>query len=189
MVHHSYLFLNRRLKDAYLVHLCNEAERAGQTTAIFTRSVSETRRVSRLLDTLKIGAISLQSHLSPSARAAALDKLRRKECYVVVTTDVAATLDPMIPDVHRIINFSLTRKMDPDTYNERLNSVGHVAAGDSGHVITFVTQYDVEVYSRLEKALAVPLAEYAVDMDMVMSYRGQVEEAALEDPSLRDTDC
>ncbi|KAK0646460.1 P-loop containing nucleoside triphosphate hydrolase protein [Cercophora newfieldiana] len=179
MVHHSYLFLDQRLKDAHLVHLCNEAQRASQATAIFTRSVSETRRVSLLLNTLNIGAISLQSDLSPSTRAASLDKLRRKECHVVVTTDVAAGFGPMIPKVDRIINFSLVLwKLTPETYTKRIGNVkNHV--GSSGLAITFVTQYDIEVYMRLEKILGVPLAEYAVDMDMIMLCKGQVEEAAL----------
>ncbi|KAK1760995.1 P-loop containing nucleoside triphosphate hydrolase protein [Echria macrotheca] len=138
MVHHYYLFLNQRLKDAHLVHLCNEAQKASQTTAIFTRSVSETQRVSRLLNTLKIGVVSLQSDLSPSARAASLDKLRRKECYAIVTTDVtAAGLDP-IPQVDRIINFSLTWKMNPEIYTQRISNISHV--GNLGLAITFVTQ-------------------------------------------------
>jgi hypothetical protein len=41
---------------------------------------------------------------------------------------------------------------------------------------------DVELYLRFKKD--VTLKEYTVNMDMVMSCRGQVEEAALEDPSL-----
>ncbi|KAK3293993.1 P-loop containing nucleoside triphosphate hydrolase protein [Chaetomium fimeti] len=184
MVYHYYLFLEHRLKDAYLVHLCKEAQRTGQTTAIFTQSVSETRRVSRLLDALKIGVVSLQIDLSPSARAASLDKLRRKECHALVTTDVAATLGP-IPDVDRIINLTLTWKMNPEIYTKRASHIGH--AGTSGQVMTFVTQYDMEVYDRQNKVLGVPLVEYTVDMDSVMSCREQVEEAALEDPSLRDT--
>ncbi|KAK3335467.1 P-loop containing nucleoside triphosphate hydrolase protein [Cercophora scortea] len=189
MVHHSYIFLNQQLKDAHLVHLCNEAQRASQTTAIFTRSVPETHRVSRLLNALNIGAISLHCDLSPAARAASLDKLRRKECRVIVTSDVAAAgpgLDP-IPMVDRAINFSLVSwKMKPETYTQRIRNVkNHV--GDSGLAITFITQYDLDVYLRLEKALAVPVAQYAVDMDMAMVCRGQVEQAAREDPLLRDT--
>ncbi|KAK4164760.1 hypothetical protein QBC43DRAFT_334300 [Cladorrhinum sp. PSN259] len=140
MMHHYYLYLNRKLKDAHLIHLCNEAQRTGQTTAIFTRSLSETRRVSRLLHSLKMGIVSLQSNLSRSARAAALDKLRRKECHAIVTTDVAATLDPIrVPVVDRIINFSLTWKMTAGTYMQRISNVD--GAGSSWHgAITFVTQ-------------------------------------------------
>ncbi|KAH6855740.1 hypothetical protein B0I37DRAFT_350887 [Chaetomium sp. MPI-CAGE-AT-0009] len=122
MVHHYYTFVDQRLKDAYLVHLCHEAERAGQTTAIFTRSVSETRRVSRLLDTLKICAVSLQCDLSPSARTASLDKIRRKECHAIVTTDAAATLGPIL-NVDRIINFSLTWRMNLETYTKRIGNI------------------------------------------------------------------
>jgi ATP-dependent RNA helicase DDX47/RRP3 len=138
MVDHYYVFLADRLKDACLVHLCNEARAAKQTTTIFTRSISETRRVCGLLYAISIGTISLHCDLSPSERAASLDKLRRKECYVIVTTDVAADLDP-IPKVNRIINYSLTWKMTPQTYTQRTgNVVGHI--GNSGQVVTLATQ-------------------------------------------------
>ncbi|KAH6651385.1 hypothetical protein F5144DRAFT_609146 [Chaetomium tenue] len=96
----------RRHKDAHLIHLCSEAQWADQTMVIFTQSISETRRVSRLLDAIKIGAVSLSCDLSPSERAASLGKILRKECYIIVTTDVAANLSP-IPKVNRIINHCL----------------------------------------------------------------------------------
>jgi superfamily II DNA/RNA helicase len=137
MVYHYYIFLDHRLKDAYLVYLCNETERAGQTTAIFTRSDPETRRVSRLLDTLKIGAVSLQCDLSPSARTASLNKLHRKKCHAIVTTDAAATLGPIL-NVDRIINFSLTWRMNLETYTKRIGNIGH--GGNLGQAVTFVTQ-------------------------------------------------
>ncbi|KAB5523061.1 hypothetical protein GE09DRAFT_1153754 [Coniochaeta sp. 2T2.1] len=187
MVHHSYIFLAHWLKDAYLVHLCSEAQKAGQTTAIFTNSVSETRRLSRLLDTLYIGVVSLEADLTPSARAAALDKLRRRECHAIVATDVAAALNPTIPmpKVDRIINFSLVGwKMKPETYNQRVSNVGC----HDRHAITFVTQYCVGSKMGLEKALGAPLAEYAVDFDMVIPCHVQVHLATLRDPSLRDPD-
>ncbi|KAK0704406.1 P-loop containing nucleoside triphosphate hydrolase protein [Lasiosphaeris hirsuta] len=186
MVHHYYLFIEKQPKDAYLVYLCKEAQRAGQTTAIFTRTISETRRVSRLLDALKIDTISLHCDLSPSARAASLDKLRRKEYHAIVTTDVAAALDP-IPKVGRIINFSLTWKINHETYAQRISNIGH--AGSSGQAISFVTQYDLDNYMCMERFLDVPFTKYNVDDDIAMSScRGQVEEAASEDPSLKDTD-
>ncbi|KAB5517436.1 hypothetical protein GE09DRAFT_1157726 [Coniochaeta sp. 2T2.1] len=187
MVHHSYIFLAYWLKDAYLVHLCSEAQKTGQTTAIFTNSVSETRRVSRLLATLYIGVVSLEADLPTSARAAALDKLRRRDCHAVVTTDLAAALDPTLPmpKVDRIINFSLVGwKMKPETYTQRVSNVG----GHTRHAITFVSQYCVESKRGVEKALGAPLAEYAVDFDMVIHCHVQVHLATLRDPSLRDPD-
>lgn len=137
MVHQYYLFFPKHLRDAYLVHLCKEAQRAGQTTAISTQYVSETRQVSRLRNTLGIGAVLLQSDLSPSERAASLDRLRRKERHALVTTDVAASLGP-IPAVDRIINLRVTWNMNPETYQQRISNVDD--AGNSGQAITFVTQ-------------------------------------------------
>ncbi|KAK0614077.1 hypothetical protein B0T14DRAFT_557459 [Immersiella caudata] len=184
MIHvdHYYLFIAQRLKDACLVHLCNEAQAANQTTAIFTQSISETRRVSHLLDALKIRAVSLHCDLSLSERAASLGKLRRKECPVIVTTDIAANLGPtMIPMVNRIINYGVTAwRMTPNTYTQRTSHIAHTE--NPGQVITFITEYDVEFCLRLKDDLA--LKEHTVNMDTVMTFREQVKEAAREDPSL-----
>ena len=138
MVDHYYVFLAQQLRDACLVHLCNEARAANKTTAIFTRSIFETRRVSRLLDdAVRIDVVSLHCDLSSSERAASLDRLRRRECYIIVTTDAAANLGP-IPKAGRIINYSLTWKMTTQIYTQRTSNVGHT--GNSGQAITLVTQ-------------------------------------------------
>ncbi|KAK0727497.1 hypothetical protein B0T26DRAFT_672151 [Lasiosphaeria miniovina] len=159
------------------------------TTAIFTRSVSETHRITRLLNTLNIGTVSLQNDLSRQSRVVAFNKLNFKECHAIVATDVAAILCDPIPRVDRIIHFSLTWSVTAEAYTRRCvsNALGLDGDDDSRHAITFVTQHDVEIYLRLENALDVPMAEYAVDVDMVMACKGQVDEAVREDPSLRDT--
>ncbi|KAK3366150.1 hypothetical protein B0T24DRAFT_670266 [Lasiosphaeria ovina] len=127
-----------------------------------------------------------------SSRAVAFNKLNVKECYAIVTTNVAAILCDPIPRVDRIIYFSLTWSVTAETYTRRCvsNALGPGSDGDSRHAITFVTQqvtqHDAEIYLHLENALDVPMAEYAVDMDMAMACKRQVDEAVRRDPSLRD---
>ncbi|KAK3318833.1 P-loop containing nucleoside triphosphate hydrolase protein [Apodospora peruviana] len=165
-----YLFIPHMHKDTYLVYLCNEF--TGQTIIIFTRTVLETQRIAILLRTLGMGAIPLHGGLSQSARLGALNKFRAGSREILVATDVAARgLD--IPNVDCVLNFDLPQ--DSKTYVHR---VGRTArAGKSGHAISFVTQYDLEIWLRIETALGTKLQEYSLQKDEVMVFKERVEEA------------
>jgi len=57
-------------------------------------------------------------------------------------TDVAAGFGPgPFPEVQvdRVINYSLTWKMNPQVYGQRTRNVGHAGTGHSRQVITLVT--------------------------------------------------
>lgn len=166
----SYLFLPHKHKDIYLVYLLNEF--VGQSTIIFTRTVHETQRISFLLRSLGFGAIPLHGQLSQSARLGALGKFRSRSRDILVATDVAARgLD--IPSVDVVLNFDLPT--DSKTYVHR---VGRTArAGKSGVAISFVTQYDVEIWLRIEGALGKKLKEYELEKDEVMVLAERVGEA------------
>lgn len=166
----SYLFFPHKHKDVYLAYLMNEF--AGQSVIVFTRTVHETQRVAILLRTLGFGAIPLHGQLSQSARLGALAKFRSRSRNILVATDVAARgLD--IPSVDVVLNFDLSP--DSKTYVHR---VGRTArAGKSGHAISFVTQYDVEVWLRIEAALGRKLKEYELSKDEVMVLAERVDEA------------
>ncbi|PKX94654.1 RNA-dependent ATPase RRP3 [Aspergillus novofumigatus IBT 16806] len=166
----SYLFLPHKHKDIYLVYLLNEF--VGQSAIIFSRTVHETQRISFLLRSLGFGAIPLHGQLSQSARLGALGKFRSRSRDILVATDVAARgLD--IPSVDVVLNFDLPT--DSKTYVHR---VGRTArAGKSGVAISFVTQYDVEIWLRIEGALGKKLNEYDLEKDEVMVLAERVGEA------------
>lgn len=166
----SYLFIPHKHKDIYLVYLLNEF--AGQSAIIFMRTVHETQRIAFLLRALGFGAIPLHGQLSQSARLGALGKFRSRSRDILVATDVAARgLD--IPSVDVVLNFDLPT--DSKTYIHR---VGRTArAGKSGVAISFVTQYDVEIWMRVEAALGKKLKEYDVPKDEVMVLAERVGEA------------
>lgn len=151
----SYTFMPHKNKDVHLVHILNE--RAGQTAIIFTRTINETQRISIMLRTLGFPAIPIHGQLSQSARLAAMNKFRAKFQTMLIATDVAARgLD--IPSVDLILNYDLPH--DSETYIHR---VGRTArAGKSGIAISLVTQYDVEIWLRIEKALGEKVDERTV---------------------------
>ncbi|KAI6246103.1 ATP-dependent rRNA helicase rrp3 [Erysiphe necator] len=166
----NYIFIPLIHKDTYLVFLLNEF--AGRSAIIFTRTVNETQRIAILLRSLGFGAIPLHGQLSQSARLGALNKFRAKSREILVATDVAARgLD--IPSVDIVLNYDL-----PPESKTYIHRVGRTArAGKSGHAISLVTQYDIEIFKRIETALKLELTEFETDKDEVMIFKARVEEA------------
>ncbi|KAI0126237.1 P-loop containing nucleoside triphosphate hydrolase protein [Xylariales sp. AK1849] len=166
----NYLFVPLMHKDTYLIFLVNEF--AGRSAIIFTRTVYETQRIAILLRSLGFPAIPLHGQLSQTARLGALNKFKTGFRDVLVATDVAARgLD--IPKVDVVINYDLPQ--DSKTYVHR---VGRTArAGASGRALSIVTQYDIEIWLRIEAALGKKLEEYETDKAEVMVFKSRVEEA------------
>ncbi|KAI1322785.1 DEAD-domain-containing protein [Xylariaceae sp. FL0255] len=168
-----YLFIPHSHKDIYLIHILNEF--VGRSTIIFTRTVFEAQRISILVRFLGFKGIPLHGQLSQSARLGALNKFKSSARDILIATDVAARgLD--IPSVDVVINYDLPG--DSKTYIHR---VGRTArAGKAGQAISVVSQYDLEVYARIEAALNTKLPEFATERDEVMVFRPRVEEAQRE---------
>lgn len=157
-------------KDTYLVYLLNEF--SGRSAIVFTRTVNETQRLALLLRALGFGAIPLHGQLSQSARLGALNKFRAGSRNILIATDVASRgLD--IPNVDVVFNYDLPG--DDKTYIHR---VGRTArAGKSGHAISLVTQYDLEIWQRIEKSLGKRQDVYQTVKDEVMLFKLRVEDA------------
>ena len=166
----SCVLMPYKRKDISLVYLVNEHQ--GKATIIFTRTVNETQRLAILLRFLGFRAIPLHGQLSQSARLGALSKFRARTRDILVATDVAARgLD--IPSVDLVINFDLPP--DSKTYIHR---VGRTArAGKSGQAISFVTQYDLEIWQRTEAALGKKLGVFPITEEEAMVLGERVGEA------------
>jgi ATP-dependent RNA helicase DDX47/RRP3 len=168
----NFILIPHKDKDLYLVYLLSDLL-AGLTVIIFTRTVNETQRLSYLLRALGLSAIPIHGQLSQSSRLGALGKFRSRSRSILVATDVAARgLD--IPSVDCVLNFDL-----PDDSKTYVHRVGRTArAGKSGKAISFVTQYDAEVWLRIEHALGKKLAELdGVVKEEVRVFGDRVNEA------------
>ncbi|KAM0322031.1 hypothetical protein ACHAQA_009774 [Verticillium albo-atrum] len=166
----NYLFIPHAMKDVYCVNLINSF--IGQTTIVFLRTVHDTQRLAILLRTLGFSALPLHGQLSQSARLGALNKFRAGSRDILVATDVAARgLD--IPNVDIVINYDLPQ--DSKTYIHR---VGRTArAGKSGRALSLVTQYDLEIWLRIEASMGKKLDEFPTEKEEVMVFQARVEEA------------
>ncbi|CAZ86294.1 unnamed protein product [Tuber melanosporum] len=174
----KFLFIPFKHKDTYLVYLMNEF--AGQTTIIFCRTVQETSRLAILLRHLGFNAVPLNGQMSQSARLGALNKFKSGSRNILVATDVAARgLDMHVsPDalLYCVLNHDLAQ--DSKTYIHR---VGRTArAGRSGRSISLVTQYEVELFLRIEAALGKKIPEFDVQEEDVLIFSERVGEAQRE---------
>lgn len=122
--------------------------------------------------------------LGQSNRLGALSKFRAKSRNIFVATDVAARgLD--IPNIDCVINFDL-----PDDSTTYIHRVGRTArAGKAGRAISLVTQYDAEVWLRIEHALQCKIPELPVQKEEVMLMLDRVYEAqAMAKQRMRETE-
>ncbi|XP_075220014.1 putative ATP-dependent RNA helicase DDX47 isoform X2 [Lycorma delicatula] len=165
-----YLFIPVRFKDVYLIHLLNEM--AGNSFMVFCSTCNNTMSTALMLRNLGLAAVPLHGQMSQNKRLAALTKFRAKNRSILISTDVASRgLD--IPHVDVVINFDI-----PTHSKDYIHRVGRTArAGRSGVAITFVTQYDVELYQRIEFLIDKKLPLYKTEESDVMCMQERVSEA------------
>merc|ERR1712193_531118 len=110
--------------------------------------------------------------MQQNKRLAALNKFKAKSRSILISTDVASRgLD--IPHVDIVVNYDI-----PTHSKDYIHRVGRTArAGRAGKSITFVSQYDVEIYQRIEAAIGKKLEEWSHEKDQVMALKERVEEA------------
>ena len=120
----------------------------GKSIIVFTRTVAHAQRTALLARILGFNAVPLHGQLSQSQRLGSLNKFKSNQANILVATDVAARgLD--IPSVDVVINYDI-----PTDSKAYIHRVGRTArAGRSGKSISLITQYDLEMYLRIESVL------------------------------------
>jgi ATP-dependent RNA helicase DDX47/RRP3 len=166
----SYLFVPAKYKDCYLTYMVNE--HAGQSILVFGATCNNVQRLALMLRNLGFPAVCLHGQMNQAARLGALQKFSSGNRTILICTDVASRgLD--LPSVDVVVNFDL-----PGHGKEYIHRVGRTArAGKSGKAIAMVTQYDVEVYQRLEALLGKKLPELKLDEETVLVLLERVNEA------------
>jgi len=166
----QYVFCAAKYKDVYLTYILNEL--AGNTAIIFTATCEHAQRVALLLRNLGFAAIPLHGKMTQAQRVGALNKFKDGQRNILLATDVASRgLD--IPAVDLVINYDV-----PTHSKDYIHRVGRTArAGRSGRAITVVTQYDVELYQRIENLLDKKLPEYPVLKEAALILSERVAEA------------
>merc|ERR550519_3274545 len=140
---------------------------------IFASTCSSTVKLALILRSLGFTAIPLNGQMSQNKRLASLNKFKAKSRSVLIATDVASRgLD--IPHVDVVVNFDI-----PTHSKDYIHRVGRTArAGRAGRAVTFVSQYDVELYQRIEHLLGKKLPLYPSVEEEVLLLGERVAEAS-----------
>ncbi|CAI5949524.1 unnamed protein product [Closterium sp. NIES-64] len=179
----QYLFVPAKHKDCYLVYVLNEL--AGSTAMVFTRTCDATRRVALLLRNLGFPAIPISGQMSQPKRLGALNKFKSGDRSILICTDVASRgLD--IPSVDMVVNYDI-----PTNSKDYIHRVGRTArAGRSGRAITIVTQYDVELFQRIEQLIGKKMEGFPAEAEEALVLLERVSEAQrLANMTIRDKDA
>lgn len=165
-----YMFVPAKYKDTYFTFLVNEF--AGKSMLVFCATCNNVQRLAYMLRNLGFDACALHGQMAQPKRVGMLRKFASGSCTVLICTDVASRgLD--LPTVDYVINYDL-----PSHGKEYIHRVGRTArAGKSGTALSLVTQYDVEVYQRVESLLGKKLPEYKTDEETVLVLLERVSEA------------
>ena len=127
----------------------------------------------RTLKLLSHRVTALHSSMPQRDRTDSLGRFRAEAARILVATDVASRgLD--IPIVDLVINFDVPR--DPDDFIHRAGRTAR--AGKKGEVLTFVTQYDVELVEAIEKRTGKKMEKYQDEEGV--SIEGRVVREALQ---------
>lgn len=166
----QYCFIPAKYKDCYLAFVLNEF--SGKTSIVFVATCSTAQRLAYMLRDLGFKAVCLHGNMAQTKRLVALSGFKNGEKNVLIATDVASRgLD--IPNVDLVLNYDI-----PNNGKDYIHRVGRTArAGRSGRAISFVTQYDVENYQRIEKLIDKKLDSYPCEENMVMVLLERVTEA------------
>lgn len=166
----GYVFIPAKFKDCYLAFIMAEFNAA--SSIIFVSTCYASIRVALFLRNLGFTAVPINGKMSQGKRLGALAKFKSGERSCLVATDVAARgLD--IPLVDLVVNFEL-----PVSPKDYIHRVGRTArAGKAGRSISFVTQYDVENFQRIEAFISQTIDAFPVDEERVLVLLERVNEA------------
>lgn len=139
---------------------------------VFTRTCDSTRKIALTLRNLGFGSVPIHGQMSQPKRLGALNKFKGGERSILVATDVASRgLD--IPSVDVVINYDV-----PGNSKDYVHRVGRTArAGRSGRSVTIVTQYDVEMFQKIEHLTGVKMEAFPAERDEVLLLLEQVSNA------------
>ncbi|CBY18137.1 unnamed protein product [Oikopleura dioica] len=166
----KYMFIPEAHKECYLVSLLNELQ--GSSFMIFTSTCAKTSLIARLVKRLGYDSVPLHGQMSQQKRLGALARFKGKSRSILVCTDVASRgLD--VPHVDCVINYDV-----PTNTKDYIHRVGRTArAGRAGKSVTFVSQYDVELYQKIEAHIGKKLDQWPCEKDEVMALKERVDEA------------
>lgn len=180
-----YLHCNQHDKFAVLIHLLKNFVDKEQMTVVFMPTKHHIEYTKSLLDNSRIACCHVYSSMDPEARKLNVDKFSKKQCRVMLVTDIAARgIDIPLLDV--VINYNFPFK--PKLYIHR---VGRVArAGRFGCSISIISHDETPYLHALHlffglpitTATSIPISDQPLEMkNLPDKVLGTVPQGVLDD--------
>lgn len=144
---HVYVFPNPLQKWNWL--LCHLVKFLSEgAVLVFVTKKADAETVANNLLVKEYNCLLLHGDMDQADRNKVITQFKRKECDILVATDVAARgLD--IPHIRNVVNYDIAR--DIDTHTHRIGRTGR--AGEKGTAHTLVTDKDKEFAGHLVRNL------------------------------------
>ncbi|XP_064544639.1 ATP-dependent RNA helicase DDX42 [Drosophila montana] len=144
---HVYVFPNPLQKWNWL--LCHLVKFLSEgAVLVFVTKKADAETVANNLIVKEHNCLLLHGDMDQADRNRVITQFKRKECDILVATDVAARgLD--IPHIRNVVNYDIAR--DIDTHTHRIGRTGR--AGEKGNAYTLVTDKDKEFAGHLVRNL------------------------------------
>lgn len=182
----KFVFTPEDLKPGHLLSLLEE--NSVYKIIIFVKTCKECTLIAETLKFLKHKAVALHSFMKLNQRLASLGMFKTEQANILVTTDLTSRgID--IPNVNLVINYHMPRKV-----SDYVHRVGRTARnGFQGEAISFVTQYEQELFLEIESSLGVSITELKMPekLDLVSQFnkaRREVKINLLSSGVLEDLD-
>ena len=176
-----YLFIPAKHKDCYLTHILTK--HSSSSTIVFISTIISSLKLLYTLQTLNIKACILNSKLPQSKRLENLHAFTTGKIKILLATDVANRgLD--IKGVDLVINYDL-----PENCKDYVHRVGRTArVGNVGVSVSFVTQYDVETFQKIEHFLGEKIALFqgVVESEALLLYDSVIEASRIAAGTMRE---
>merc|ERR1712151_733968 len=149
----NYLFVPYKFKQTYFAALL--AHFKHYSAMVFVDTCLSAQKLAIILRHMGLTSVALHGQMSQAQRLGALASFKAKEKRILVCTDVASRgLD--VPSVDLVVNYDIPRNS-----KDYIHRVGRTArAGRAGRAVTVVTQYDIELFQRIEHFLELKLDEF-----------------------------
>eukprot|EP01117_Protostelium_nocturnum_P020370 TRINITY_DN9122_c0_g1_i1.p1 TRINITY_DN9122_c0_g1~~TRINITY_DN9122_c0_g1_i1.p1 ORF type:complete len:516 (-),score=234.42 TRINITY_DN9122_c0_g1_i1:55-1473(-) len=165
----NYLLIPAKYKDCYLAYIVNEY--SSNSIIIFASTRKDVQRLAFMLRNLGFSAIPLHGQLQQNQRYGSINKFSSGSSNILIATDVASRGLHMKVDL--VINYDI-----PNHAKDYIHRVGRTARGDkNGKAVSLVTQYDVELYQRIEELIKKKLDRFPVEEEEVLVMMERVTEA------------
>ncbi|MBI2200937.1 MAG: DEAD/DEAH box helicase [Armatimonadetes bacterium] len=155
-VEQFYLEVAEEDKVRALRRLLNKEE--VESALVFRRTKHRADRLARALSRdRRVGV--LHGGMRQGARLQALRAFEEKRTPILIATNVASRgLD--LPEISHVINFDMPE--DVETYIHRVGRTARM--GRPGTAITFVGQYDLEIFDQLQRQLGSSLKRHSLNL-------------------------